>query len=308
MNGTAAILGALAAVAFVAATFTLLRRRRKTEEPVKEIENLRPCIFCNNEAGSEEHFWPAWVHRFIKEKKIELGGLRIQLGNEPEMITDNLEKTINTVCDTCNNTWMSQVEDKNRPRFIYMLKNDPLSIDAGGMKIIAEWAVLRAIMLDSEKPSIGRETFYTGEERVAMRERLEIPARTRVWFGALDGFHLGGHGTDFTIDAVQPNGSKVRIGTGCYNTIYMGYLVTQVVTEHIYPPYQNRDIAEVQPPSTIADARLVLIHPRKKQLKKFDWPTTPFTNGGPNGIGYLMYRWKKDGKPVKEVTKDGVEE
>jgi hypothetical protein len=293
MNCALKIVGALAAIAVSATAVWALRRRRK----------LPPCIFCNNESGSEEHFWPAWVHRFIKENGIKLGGLRVQLGNAPETITDNLEKTINTVCHTCNNTWMSKVEEKNRPRFLYMMRNDPLSIDPGGMKIITEWAVLRAIMLDSEKPSIGYENFYSREERIAMREHLEIPARTRIWFGALDGFHLGGHGTDFTIEAI-----KVRLGTGCYNTIYMGYLVTQVVTEHIYPQFESAAISEIQPPPSISDARLVQIYPRKRELKKFDWPTTSFTNGGPNGIGYLMYRWKKGGKQVSTVTRDGVVE
>jgi hypothetical protein len=291
-----------------AAVFLAIALRRRTKATPKAPDQLPPCIFCNNESGSEEHFWPAWVHRFIKENQIELGGLRVQLGNQPETITDDLEKTINTVCHTCNNTWMGNVEQKNRPRFLYMMKNDHISIDPGGMKIITEWAVLRAIMLDSEKPSLGRENFFTREERMAMRERLEIPDRTRVWFGALDEFHLGGHGTDFTIEGVNTDGSKVRVGTGCYNTIYMGYLVAQVFTEHIDPPYQTIGFRPIQPPPSISDTRLVQIHPRPKTLKMFDWPTIPFTNGGPNGIGYLMYRWKKGAKPVAEVTKDGVVE
>lgn len=297
-----------AIAALSAATFVALRRRKKREIPVEEKPALPPCIFCNDESGSEEHFWPAWVHRFIKENGIKLGGLRVQLGDQPETITDNLEKTINTVCHTCNNTWMSGVEDKNVPRFKRMLKNESFSIDSGGMKIITEWAVLRAIMLDSEKPSIGRENFYTREERVAMKDRLEIPARTRVWFGALDEFHLGGHGTDFTIEGVNTDGSKTRVGTGCYSTIYMGYLVAQVFTEHIDPAYEAIGFKPIDPPPSISDVRLVQIHPRAKSLPKFDWPTTPFTNGGPNGIGYLMYRWKQGAAQVREVTKDGVVE
>ena len=120
-------------------------------------------------------------------------------------------------------------------RFMLMLQNTPFTIDPGGMKILTEWAVKTAVVQDSIKPRIGDENYYTREERVAMRERLEIPARTRVWIGALDGFHLGSHGTDFTIEATTTDGGKVRIGTGCANTIYMGYFVTQVVTEHIYP-------------------------------------------------------------------------
>lgn len=300
------ILGILGAAAFGAAVFLAFKRRRKTPAPVESDTALPPCIFCNNESGSEEHLWPDWVHRFIKANSIQLRGLRVQEGTGPETIQDDLEITINTVCHTCNNTWMSRVEDKNRPRFLLMLQNKPITVDPGGMKIVAEWAVLRAIMQDSKKPSLGNDNFYTREERTAMRERLEIPARTRVWFGALDGFHLGSHGTDFTIEAVQTDGGKLRIGTGCANTIYMGYLIAQVVTEHLYPQYEAFGIAEVQPPPGISDSRLVQIYPKKRELKKFDWPTTPFTNGGPNGVGYLLHRWRQ-GEKVSIVTKDGFE-
>ena len=299
MNKALKLFGALALAALGGVAVAAWVRRRRSEVPAERVAALPPCILCNEESGNKEHFWPAWVHRYIKENKIELGGLRVQRGNEPETITDDLERKINTVCHTCNNTWMSRVEDKNRPRFLYMIKNDPLSIDPGGMKIITEWAVLRAIMLDSEKPSIGLKNFYTREERVAMRERLEIPAPTRVWFGALDEFHLGGHGTDFTIEGHNPDGTKLRVGTGCYNTVYMGYLVAQIFTEHIYPQYAEIGFNPIQPPTSISDTRLVQIHPKARALKKFDWPTPPFTNGGPNGIGYLMYRWKKDGKRVR---------
>ena len=184
-------LGILGVAAAGAAVLLAFRRRRKTPVPVESDTALPPCIFCNNESGSEEHLWPDWVHRFIKANNLQLRGLRVQEGTGPETIQDDLEITINTVCNTCNNTWMSRVEDKNRPRFLLMLQNEPITVDPGGMKIIAEWAVLRAIMQDSKKPSLGNDSFYTREERTAMRERLEIPTRTRIWFGALDGFHLG---------------------------------------------------------------------------------------------------------------------
>jgi hypothetical protein len=153
---------------------------------------------------------------------------------------------------------------------------------------------------DSIKPRIGNENFYTREERVAMREKLQIPARTRVWIGALDEFHLGSHGTDFTILA---NGGKTRIGTGCANTIYTGHFVVQVVTEHIYPEYLALDIPEIQPPSGICDSRLIQIYP--KAPKQAVWPPERFTNGGPNGIGYLLHRWRQ-GEQVSMVTRSSV--
>jgi hypothetical protein len=302
---TASIIGAVGlAVAIVA---IVLRKSKKKAHSVMVKPSDRPvpvppCIFCDKESGSEEHLWPDWVHRFIREHSIELRGLRVQEGPNPETIDDDLEKTINTVCHTCNNTWMSQIEDKNRSRFMLMLENTAFTIDPGGMKILTEWAVKTAMVQDSIKPRIGNENFYTRAERIAMRELREIPARTRVWIGALDGFHLGSHGTDFTITATL-DGEKVRIGTGCANTIYMGHFVTQVVTEHIYPKYEALGIREIQPPVGISDSRLIQICP--KVLKKAEWPPAAFTNGGPSGIGYLLHRWRQ-GEKVSMVTKDGI--
>jgi hypothetical protein len=259
-----------------------------------------PCIFCDKESGSQEHLWPDWVHQFIKENGIDLGALRVQEGTGPETIEYDLEKKINTVCTVCNNGWMSQVEQKNRPRFLKMLQNEPFTLDPGGMKIIAEWAVLKSMVMESIKPGLGNENFYTREECIAMREHRQIPARTRVWVGALDGFHIGGHGTDFT---TCTNGGKTRIGTGCANTIYMGYFVTQVVTEHFYPNVPADLIPPIQPPAGISDERLILIHP--PGTKRAEWPPAPFTNGGPNGIAYLMQRWRQ-GEKVSMVKRIGV--
>jgi hypothetical protein len=258
------------------------------------------CIFCDNPAGSAEHLWPDWVHEFIKTNGIQLIALRVRINDEPEAIEFDLEKKMETVCHNCNNTWMSQIEQKNRPRFLKMLKNEPLSLDPGGMKIITEWAVLKSMILESERPQHGKELFYTTEERIAFREHRQIPARTRVWVGALDEFHVGGHTTDFTI---MVNGGKTRVGTGCVNTIYMGYFVCQVVTKHFLPEVQADQIPPIDPPPGISNSRLIQIHP--PVVKKAEWPPTPFTNGGPNGIAYLMQRWRQ-GEKVAVVTQDSV--
>jgi len=258
------------------------------------------CIFCDNPAGSPEHLWPDWVHEFIRKNGIDLLGLRVQIGNQPEVIESDLEKTIDTVCKKCNNTWMGEFEHKNRPRFLKMLQNEPFTLDPGGMKIITEWAVLKSMVLESDKARHGFEPFYTREECIAFREQHEIPARTRVWVGALDEFHIGGHTTGFTING---NGGKTRIGTGAVNTIYMGYFVCQVVTEHFFPDIQTDQIPPINPAPGISDSRLIQIHP--PVVRKADWPPPPFTNGGPNGIAYLMQRWRQ-GEKVLMITKDSV--
>ena len=88
---------------------------------------------------------------------------------------------------------------------------------------------------------------------------------------------------------------------GCVEDLHL--LVSAPCQAH---QYEALGIAEVQPPPGISDSRLVQIYPKRRELKKFDWPTTPFTNGGPNGVGYLLHRWRQ-GEKVSMVTKDGFE-
>ncbi len=236
------------------------------------------CIFCDNESGSEEHLWGAWIHRRVK-----FGPIRMQEGTGPELIDDDPERTINTVCHTCNNTWMSRLEEKNIPAVGDMLENKPTVIDAGRQRLLMEWAVKTAIVMDSIKDRHGDEKFYTRDECVAMRLSQEIPKGSRMWIGAL---------TD-----------RTRIGTGIANTIVVGYVAVQVVTIHMT---LDCDIPEVQPKPGDWDNMLIQLYP--KVHKNVNWPPkVSFTNGGPLGVAFLMNRWR-GGEKVSKITKDGFVE
>jgi hypothetical protein len=251
-----------------------------------------PCIFCNNESGSEEHLWAAWMHRLMK-----FGPLKVQEGNDPETIEADPEKTINTVCHPCNNTWMSQLEEKNIPSLRPMMQNQPTTIDPGRQRLLTEWAVKTAMVLDSIKPGIGNEKFYTDAERLNMRLTRKIPERTRIWLGAMTEPHLGSFGTDL---AIFGNNGTVRIGTGIATTIVVGHFAIQVVTEHIFPQFAAENVTEVQPRAGDWENMLIELYPKKQ--KKVEWPPKkPFTNGGPQGLAYLMHRWRM-GQKVEKVV------
>jgi hypothetical protein len=255
------------------------------------------CIFCDKESGSEEHLWGAWIHRRVK-----FGPIRIQEGTGPELIDDDPERTINTVCHTCNNTWMSRLEEKNIPAVGGMLENKPIVIDVGRQRLLMGWAVKTAMVMDSIKDRRGDEKFYTRDECVAMRLSREIPKGTRIWIGALTESHLGAFGTDFTI----LGSDRTRIGTGTANTIVVGYFAVQVVTIHMKPDYAAYDIPEVQPKPGDWGKMLIQLYP--KVQKKVNWPPrVSFTNGGRLGVAFLMDRWR-GGEKVSKITKDGFVE
>lgn len=225
------------------------------------------------------------MHRLIK-----FGPIHVQEGTLPELIEDDPEKKINTVCHTCNNGWMSQLEQKNVLRLKPMLLNTPITLDPGGLKLLTEWAVKTTMVSDSVKARNNNENFYTREERIAMRGSRTIPARTRVWIGALGGSHLGCHGTDVAIFGLTANGERIRIGLGSASTIYTGHFVVQVFTEHHRPQYASSTISPAWPKPSISDSKLIEIYPNRP--KSVDWPPSPFTSSGPESVAYLMDRWR----------------
>lgn len=255
------------------------------------------CIFCDNEAGSPEHLWPAWMHKFVKFAPINM-----QEADGPVLVGQDPEQTITTVCSKCNNEWMSRIEDKCKSRLQDMLLDHPLLIDQGGMKILTEWAVLRAMVSESIKPRNSNENFYTREERVGFKERLTIPDKTRVWVGALvnsdapNTYHIGCHGTDYTLMIGE---NKMRVGTGSVSTVYVGHFVVQTVTEHLHPPYACEPDSIITPAAGASDERLREIYPQRHK-KGFDWPPTHFTERGPTGIiSALRDRWHMGDKTDK---------
>jgi hypothetical protein len=284
----AALVGICGIGAVAAFILAHRRNRRTSEKPPSNKQSNKPelptpCIFCDNNSGSEEHLWAAWIHR-----RKPMGKLRVQIGNDQEYIDDNAEQTINTVCHPCNNGWMSRLEEKNIPALGDMLENRPTSIDAGRQRLLAEWAVKTAMVMDSMKDRRGDAKFYTREECLAMRLTRAIPEGTRIWIGALNEWHIGAFNTDFALFAGI---GGPRIGTGIASTIVVGHFVVQVVTIHVFSHVNAPGIHDVPPKPGGWDNLLIQLLP--KIYKNITWPPKViFTNGGPLSTAYLMDRWR----------------
>jgi hypothetical protein len=156
------------------------------------------CIFCDNNAGSREHLWPQWV---LDRKNF--GPFRLKRAGAPEVILNNTELTVKSVCGKCNNGWMSTLEGETKPILEQMFDDKPISLDVNKQQLIATWVAKMAFLFDSTKGRNAENVFYEKAEGVAFAEYRQIPQFTSIWIGRIEESHRSADGADFTLKSPE---------------------------------------------------------------------------------------------------------
>ena len=178
---------------------------------------------------TDEHVWPDWLSRFLMFDEhldwihADDEGIR-QIKRAPAF-----SRKVRRVCVTCNNGWMSRLEENAKPLLKWMIVGRSCSLDFKSRQLLAFWAAKTVLMghfMDrtaSEVPASYFAAMY------AARDKRRPPNGTRVWLAFYAGsrhplyWGFRGHGIEIT----SPIGvrSEVRAFTG---TISVGRFVVQV--------------------------------------------------------------------------------
>jgi hypothetical protein len=248
-------------------------------------------MFCSNPIDSEEHLWPKWVH----ERK-DFGPIKLTRGSNPTKTVPHPQVTVRAVCETCNKGWMSRkLEVPNIPIVGGMMQNLSINLDHGIQQTVATWCMKMAFLTDWTRVGGRQRRFYTKDETLAFATDLSIPPHTRIWIGHINTSHLSTDGHDFELLLAI---DKARIGISSTVTIVIGHFVAQIVTDHIRPECAELNFG-TQPGPGPWDTKLIQIWPIEKEWVMWP-PKDSFTNGGREGIGYLLRRWRT-GKQIDQI-------
>jgi hypothetical protein len=246
------------------------------------------CIFCDKPAGSKEHVWPQWI---LTRK--DLGAFRMQRGDGPDIVLNKTALVTRSVCRTCNNGWMSDLEVDVQPILTPIFDDKPVSLDPNQQHLTSTWVTKMAFLLESTKGRNARNAFYTKDEGIALRESRQTPQISNIWIGRLDGVHRAISGTDFTRQ------SDIGVIRGIVTTLTNEHFVAQIVSLHLEKTPSAPTIIPLEENPGEWNKALTLIWPPEPTT--LTWPpTASFTNGGPRGYAYLLERWKV-GDKVSEI-------
>src|ERR1019366_8129238 len=97
---------------------------------------MSKCLFCDNEADSEEHLWPAWILRY---QGIALPYVKTIENLVPVSIYVPDVKA-KAVCDPCNTGWMSRLETKVGPILKPLIRDISFTLDKRQQEILTRWS------------------------------------------------------------------------------------------------------------------------------------------------------------------------
>jgi hypothetical protein len=122
---------------------------------------MADCIFCNQNKVSKEHLWGAWWQKYYppnQQDHLTRGRHTITVRNSNDEITavkglfsnvgDPLGKTTKAVCQNCNNTWMSQIEDDMKKTFHKLFIDEEESISTNDILSLQKWMYLKFCLID----------------------------------------------------------------------------------------------------------------------------------------------------------------
>jgi hypothetical protein len=135
---------------------------------------------------------------------------------------------IRCVCETCNNGWMSRLENRVKPIVLGLIEDKLKLIASGTQSMLTLWAVKNAMVYENLYPK--RPRFYQDDERYQLCIDNAIPHRTSVWLAKCIG-HPGAFckARDLSGPLPQAMGECHTYAT----TMAFGSLALQVVSSHL---------------------------------------------------------------------------
>jgi hypothetical protein len=128
---------------------------------------------------SKEDAWPLWLMRLLGATKA--GRVEAQRGRQVQKTwpASNAELKVGFVCASCNNGWMSDLENRVKPIVEGLFGGELVTLDRSDQATLAAWAGKNAMVYEALR--LEASWFFANSERQAMRESRQLPLRTSVW-------------------------------------------------------------------------------------------------------------------------------
>ena len=150
------------------------------------------CGFCGSAGVTKEHIWPNWLRRLILESRAASGMKKFHAeiernGTTQQYKNPKLEQRVGMPCSACNGGWMSVLENEVKDFMATMVSRGEIVLLTPERQVaVSRWAMKTAMVYEFTSAADERKYFSDGE-RLAFKERFELPENLWIWAGRYDG-------------------------------------------------------------------------------------------------------------------------
>ncbi len=153
----------------------------------------RECIFCGGTKLTQEHIWPKWAAlRMAHVGVVQHRSFAHEEGLTPvenEYPQKAYQQTARVACESCNNDWMSQLENAAKPYFETMLSGKGRAIHQHAQRTLAAWALKTTMVFVASKAK--SKTAIPVADHTYLREHGEPSGDVHVLMVSYDGSNPG---------------------------------------------------------------------------------------------------------------------
>jgi len=148
-----------------------------------------------------------------------------------EFKSKELDWKARVVCETCNNTWMSDLENNYaQPAITPLITGQrDIPIDLDKARSIGLFAFKTAVVLDQAN-SRSKEPFFEKPQRIAFKENFYVPGNVQMWLCVSAAGRNSGRFVTSYADLQLPLGNNLQMYV-C--TFAVGHLAVQIVSAKI---------------------------------------------------------------------------
>lgn len=170
------------------------------------------CIFCGDSELTNEHIFPRWLADILPEGVV--GAVTVERTQQSAQVSDVrtwrardvASQKVGVVCRSCNNGWMSAVEERVKPILEPMVLGKPTLLPVSSQLELATWTVMKSFVVefafaeqvvgaqaDREALRVNGHPHGMAQVRLGSVERDGIPSSVRriVYNVGREGTRLG---------------------------------------------------------------------------------------------------------------------
>jgi hypothetical protein len=158
----------------------------------------RKCIFCDAPKKlTKEHLWSKWTGQIVfhDAAKHEHATQVFNLSGVDRTVktygSDARNRSIRSVCEECNNGWMSSIEEWAKPSLEPLIKGTSGLFGPDVQRSVATWIAMKAMVGEYFDPA--RAAITLGERQFLRDLRHPPKANWRIWIGNFDRQKWAGH-------------------------------------------------------------------------------------------------------------------